>query len=183
MSTFRQVLLEEINFNHARLHIVRLLTVPFPQYTAGRIRAQIFRTFLGFKLGRGTIFFGMPTFSGLNNMYTNLTIGEHTLINIKCFLDLSGPVTIGSNVAIGSDTMLITGTHQVGDHAKRADELISKPIIIGDGVWIGSRSVIYPGVTIGDGAIVAAGSVVYKDVLPDTMVGGNPARVMQKLEE
>jgi maltose O-acetyltransferase len=116
-------------------------------------------------------------------MYTNLTIGEHTLINIKCFLDLSGPVTIGSNVAIGSDTMLITGTHQVGDHAKRADELISKPIIIGDGVWIGSRSVIYPGVTIGDGAIVAAGSVVYKDVLPDTMVGGNPARILQKLEE
>jgi acetyltransferase-like isoleucine patch superfamily enzyme len=174
--------MEEANFNHVRLQIAKFLAIPFPKYTSGRVRTQLLRTLLGFKLGHGTIFFGMPTFSGTGNIYANLTIGNYTLINIKCFLDLCGPITIGSHVAVGPETMLITGTHKVGDHIKRANEMFFEPIIIGDGAWIGSRSVIYPGVTIGDGAIVAAGSVVYKDVPPDTMVGGNPARAMQKLE-
>ncbi|MCB9422320.1 MAG: acyltransferase [Ardenticatenaceae bacterium] len=183
MSTIRHILLEEANFNHIRLQIAKLLAAPLPKYSAGRFRTQLLRTFMGFKLGHGTIFFGMPTFSGTGNIYANLSIGHYTLVNIKCFLDLSGHISIGSNVAIGAETMVITGTHKVGDHVKRANEMIAEPVVIGDGAWIGSRSVIYPGVTIGEGAIVSAGSVVYKDVPPNTMVGGNPARIIQKLEE
>lgn len=57
-----------------------------------------------------------------------------------------------------------------------------KPITIGDDVWIGGHSTILPGVTIGNGAIVAAGAVVTKDVEPNTVVGGVPAKVIKKIE-
>ena len=56
------------------------------------------------------------------------------------------------------------------------------PITIGNDVWIGGNSTILPGVTIGDGAVVAAGAVVTKDVEPNTIVGGVPAKVIKKIE-
>lgn len=56
----------------------------------------------------------------------------------------------------------------------------SKPIVIGNHVWIGERATILKGVTIGDGAIVAANAVVTKDVEPNTLVGGVPARVIRR---
>lgn len=182
MSTIRQIIHEEINFSYAKIQFAKFLAAPFPIYTAGRIRAFILRKLLGFKIGHGTLIFGMPIISGMN-IYTKLTVGDHTLMNIKCFLDLTGPVTIGNNVAIGAEAMLITGTHEVGNQQQRASNMIFEPIRVGNGAWIGSRCVIFPGVTIGEGAIVAAGSVVYKDVAPNTMVGGNPARMMQKLAD
>jgi acetyltransferase-like isoleucine patch superfamily enzyme len=57
------------------------------------------------------------------------------------------------------------------------------PIRIEDGVWIGSRVTVLPGVTIGAGAVIAAGAVVNRDVPPDTLVGGVPARVLRHLDE
>jgi acetyltransferase-like isoleucine patch superfamily enzyme len=59
--------------------------------------------------------------------------------------------------------------------------LVTKPIVIGDNIWIGSFSVILSGVTVGDGAIIAAGAVVTKDVPPRTVVGGVPARKIREL--
>jgi acetyltransferase-like isoleucine patch superfamily enzyme len=56
------------------------------------------------------------------------------------------------------------------------------PIIIGDGVWIASRVTVLPGVFIGDGSVVAAGAVVSRDVAPNTMVAGVPARLVRELE-
>jgi acetyltransferase-like isoleucine patch superfamily enzyme len=182
MSTFRRVLSEEINFKHTRFQIAKFLALPLPLYTAGRLRAQIIRIIVGFEIGRGTMIFGMPTFSGIGNIYKNLIVGEHTLINVSCFLDLVAPIIIGSYVAIGPEAMLLTGTHEIGETERRATKkIINKPVHIGDGSWLGARCVIYPGVTIGEGAIVSAGAIVYKDVPPNTMVGGNPARVLQKL--
>ena len=59
---------------------------------------------------------------------------------------------------------------------------ISKPVKIGDRVWIGIAATILPGVTIGENSIVAAGAVVTKDVPPNTIVAGNPAKVVKKLD-
>ena len=57
-----------------------------------------------------------------------------------------------------------------------------KKVVIGKGAWLAAGSIILPGVKIGEGAIVAAGAVVSKDVPPLTLVAGNPARMVQKLE-
>lgn len=59
--------------------------------------------------------------------------------------------------------------------------LYPKPVVVGKNVWIGSNSTILQGVTIGDGSIVGAGSVVTKDVPPNTVVVGNPAKVIKTL--
>ena len=59
------------------------------------------------------------------------------------------------------------------------ERLVTAPITICDGVWIGARAIILPGVTIGEGAVVAAGAVVTKDVEPFTVVGGNPAKFIK----
>lgn len=62
-------------------------------------------------------------------------------------------------------------------------EIVSKgPVIIGKNVWVGDKATVLPGVTIGDGVIVGANSVVTKDIPPYCVVGGNPARVIRKVE-
>ena len=66
----------------------------------------------------------------------------------------------------------------MGSAQRRAGELTTLPVTIDDGAWIGARSTILPGITIGAGAIISAGAVVNKDVPPNTVVAGSPARVV-----
>lgn len=98
-------------------------------------------------------------------------------------LSLPGPggITIGNGVLIGHNVVLATLNHDPAP-ARRA-WLHPAPIVIGDRVWIGSNATVLPGVTIGDGAIVAAGAVVTKDVAPNTVVAGVPARLLRPLTE
>ena len=77
--------------------------------------------------------------------------------------------------------MLITGAHHVGDENNRCDDLEPRAIIIGDGVWLGARCIVLPGISVGRGSVVAAGSVVTKDVPINTMVAGVPAKVVKEL--
>ncbi len=65
--------------------------------------------------------------------------------------------------------------------AKRGN-MFPKPIKIGKNVWIGANVTICQGVTIGDGAVIAAGAVVTKDVAPETVVGGVPAKLIKTIE-
>ena len=88
-------------------------------------------------------------------------------------------ISIGKNCCIGEDVRLLTGSHDV--HSPTFD-LVTKPIVIKDNVWIATGAYIMPGVTIGEGAVAAAGSVVTKDVAPWTVVGGNPTRFIKKRE-
>lgn len=97
---------------------------------------------------------------------------------------------IGNYVCIGAETVILMG----GNNTHRMDWFSSYPFmekieeayvakgdtIIEDGVWIGMRSMIMPGVHIGEGAVIAANSVVTKNVEPYTIVGGNPARPLKK---
>ncbi len=165
---------------HARIFLARVLLAPVPAYFAGAWRTRLLR-FLGLRIGGSTDFAGMPTITGHGGIYARLTIGEECWINIGLVLNLGNRVTIGDRVSIGHEVMLLTESHEMGPERQRAARLISMPIVIGSGVWIGARAIILPGVTIGDGSVIAAGAVVAQDVPPNVLVGGVPARVVREL--
>ena len=110
----------------------------------------------------------------------NIHIGDHVFINAGCSFQDQGGITIGNGCLIGHHTVIATLNHGIR-LTERAD-LHPAPVIIGDGVWIGSNVTILPGVTIGDGSIAAAGAVVTRDVPPYTIVGGVPARAIRQIE-
>ena len=89
-----------------------------------------------------------------------------------------GSIEIEDDVMIGPEVALLTANHDFADHWV----LLCGKIHINKNAWIGARAVILPGVTVGENAVVAAGAVVTKDVAANTVVGGNPARVIRKLE-
>ncbi len=126
---------------------------------------------------------GMPTITGGKDIYANLTVGQGCWFNKGCFLDLNARITVGNAVAIGHDVLLLTSSHHIGGPERRAGPAFAEPITIQDGVWIGARAVILPGVTIGRGAIVAAGAVVIKGVAPNTLVAGVPAQERRQLDD
>ena len=108
-----------------------------------------------------------------------LVIGDRAFINYGVDIAATGLVAIGSDCLIGTHVSIIDNDfHGV---TERLQVPASKPVIIGDNVWIGNRSIILPGVTIGEGAVVGAGSVVTRDVPARTVVAGNPARVLREL--
>ena len=97
----------------------------------------------------------------------NTVVGERVFINMGCKFQDQGGITIDEGALIG---------HNVVQSMSYA------PIHIGKNVWIGANATVLAGVTIGDGAVVAAGAVVTKDVEPNTIVGGVPAKVIKKIE-
>jgi acetyltransferase-like isoleucine patch superfamily enzyme len=100
-------------------------------------------------------------------------IGSNTFINRGCTLDLRGGLEIGENVSISPEVMILTAGHRMDDPGFPVE---LKRVVISDYVWIGSRAMIMPGVTLGRGCVVAAGAVVTRDVRPLAVVAGVPAR-------
>ncbi len=104
---------------------------------------------------------------------------KNVLLNVA-----SGRIIIGDNVLIGHHTMLITGTHdyhKVGRKRQRTFPKFGRDIVIEEGAWIASGTIVLGGVTIGRNAVVGAGSLVNDDVEPDTLVAGIPASFIRKL--
>ncbi|HEX2917599.1 MAG TPA: DapH/DapD/GlmU-related protein, partial [Edaphobacter sp.] len=89
---------------------------------------------------------------------------------------------IGDDVMIGPNVSLITASHPL-DPSERRTTTIGKPIVLERGVWIAAGAIVIGGVTVGENSVIAAGSVVTKDVPPNTLVGGNPARVIRSICE
>jgi maltose O-acetyltransferase len=116
----------------------------------------------------------------------NIQIGNNSDIGINCQIfgiDGGGELIIGENVMMAPDVIILTLSHDIrntGDRYNKSKRKKSK-VIIEDGVWIGIRSIIMPGIIIGKNSIVGAGAVVTKDVLPNTIVGGVPARVINTI--
>lgn len=109
-----------------------------------------------------------------------VTVGERCFIQQCCTFFGRGGISIGNDVFIGPKVNLITINHDRDPDNRSAT--YGRRIVIEDKVWIGINSTILPGVKIGYGAIVGAGSVVTRNVEPMTIVGGNPARVIKKIE-
>jgi acetyltransferase-like isoleucine patch superfamily enzyme len=106
-----------------------------------------------------------------------LRVGDRVFFNNGVFISCVHEITIGDDVAIANDAYL-TDSDSHGVEGRKVREA---PIHVGNGCWIGARAIILPGVTIGSRALVAAGAVVTRDVPEDTLVGGNPARVIREL--
>ncbi len=136
------------------------------------IRHFYYRKILRIKLGRYSSIH-MGVFINKNN----IVIGENCAINRKCYLDGRGGIYIGDNVSISPEVQLITADHDIDSEYFEYNE---RPIYINDYVWIGTRAIILPGVTIGKGSVIAAGSVVTKDVPPYCVYGGVPAKYIKK---
>lgn len=111
-----------------------------------------------------------------------ISVGHDTYINMGVTMLDNSPITIGNHVLVGPNTQFYTPTHPIDYQRRRNWEVQCLPITVEDDVWVGGNVVICQGVTIGARAIVAAGSVVTKDVAPDTMVGGQPAKPIKRVD-
>lgn len=131
-----------------------------------------------FWLGRRSV---VESYCCINNAVGDVTIGDYTRIGIHC--TLIGPVCIGNHVNLAQGITVTALNHNFEDSSKRIDEqgVSTKPVVIGDDVWIGTNAVILPGVTIGSHCVVAAGAVVTKDIPDHTLVGGVPAKVIKNI--
>ena len=107
-----------------------------------------------------------------------MRFGEHVFINHSFTAMSIGGIWLGDRVQIGPHVTIVTDNHDFADRGV----LRCKPVRIGDGVWIGANVTILPGVTMGENAVLAAGAVVTKDVPANTIVGGNPAKVIRMIE-
>lgn len=139
---------------------------------------SLLREFIG-TVGDGTTV--MPLFTC--NYGYNIRLGRNVFINYHCvFLDCA-PIEIGHDVQIGPAVQLYTAQHPLDPVARRSGLESARPIRIGNDVWIGGGAVVLPGVTIGARSVVGAGAVVVQDVPPDTVVVGNPSRVIRTLTQ
>ncbi len=112
----------------------------------------------------------------------DISVGRNVFINQNCtFYDLGG-LDIADDVMIGPNVSIITSSHPVAPAQRRAF-VIANPIVIERNVWIAAGATIIGGVTVGENSVVAAASVVTRDVVPNTLVGGNPARVIRSIAD
>jgi acetyltransferase-like isoleucine patch superfamily enzyme len=125
------------------------------------------------------------TFTLFPPIYTdfgkNISIGKNVFINSCCNFQDQGGITIKEGAFIGHKVVFTTLNHGYSQETRH--RIYPAPIVVGKNVWIGSNATILPGVTVGDNAIVAAGAVVTKDVAPDTIVGGVPAKFIKTVAE
>jgi acetyltransferase-like isoleucine patch superfamily enzyme len=144
---------------------------------ADRVRA-LFGELIGKRVDDS--FLLIPPFFTTGGLET--TVGRNVFVNQNCtFYDLGG-LAIGDEVMIGPNVSLITSGHPVAPSERRA-YVTARPIVIERNVWIGAGATVLGGVTVGENAVVAAGSVVTRDVAPNTLVGGNPARLIRSIAE
>jgi acetyltransferase-like isoleucine patch superfamily enzyme len=136
-----------------------------------RLRMLFYCKIMGFKVGQKTSIFLNCRF----DCAKGLEIGSPSVINQGCRLDSRGGIRIGNNVSISEEVCILTADH---DPSLPNFDGRSRPVTIKDYVFIGTRAMILPGVTLHRGAIVAAGAVVSRDVPALTIVGGVPARLI-----
>ncbi len=139
-----------------------------------KIKAELFR-----RVGKNVII--EPDF--ICEMGNNISIGDNVFMNFGCIIFDMGEVTIGNNVMFGPRVGIYTTNHAFDPVERVANIVMSKPVHIGNRVWIAADVKIVQGVTIGDNSIIGAGSVVTHDIPSGVIAAGNPCRVLRKITE
>lgn len=111
----------------------------------------------------------------------NITVGKNVFINSGCRFQDQGGIRIGDDSLIGHNVVLATLNHSLNPE-ERATTLPA-PIVIGKKVWLGANVTVIPGVTIGDGAVIAAGAVVIRNIPPNAVAAGVPARTIKVISQ
>ncbi|HEX2899244.1 MAG TPA: WcaF family extracellular polysaccharide biosynthesis acetyltransferase [Bacteroidia bacterium] len=136
------------------------------------LRILVLRAF-GAKIGKGVI-----VKHRVNVKFPwNLEIGDHCWIGEAVWIENQGKVTIGSNCCLSQGVVLMTGNH---DYKKVTFDLMVKPIVLEDGVWLGARSTVTPGVTCHSHAVLGVGAVTNRDLDSYTVYAGNPCQPIRK---
>jgi maltose O-acetyltransferase len=130
--------------------------------------------FLGYQIDEGTTFCGRSWIYGGGKF----SLGTDSWISpgLKIYTTSNTKVSIGKNCNIGYEVMVLTVSHTTGGPERRAGNTTERNVIIEDGVWIGARALLLPGVRVGKGAVIAAGSVVLNDVESNKLYAGIPAK-------
>jgi maltose O-acetyltransferase len=141
------------------------------------IRTKVLRA-VGFPIDKN-----VTIWAGVSFRSKRVSIGPGVFINVGFYHDGYDMLRIGANVRIGPFVRIITATHEIGPSTQRGMiEVVSKPVEIMDGCWIGTGSTIMPGVTIQRGCVVAANSVVRDTTETDGLYAGNPAKRVRELD-
>ena len=158
---------------HGLNYLTNHLVNHVPSYS---IRKAWYRAVMGVEMGDGSaIQLGcyLWSYGPRSNRRQKTRVGERSIINRSCCLDVRSGLRIGSDVSISPEVAILTTQHDLNDPGFA---LQGRPVVIEDHVWIGTRATVLPGVRIGRGAVVAAGAVVTGDVAPLDIVAGVPAR-------
>lgn len=114
---------------------------------------------------------------------SRLIIGEHVRITARCRITCAGTVRIGNDALFGPDVFITDHNHGMDPEAPGGyspQDITVKDVTIGEGVWLGQRVCVLPGVTIGAHSIIGANSVVTRDIPPYSMAVGMPVRVIKQ---
>ena len=109
-----------------------------------------------------------------------ISIGDNSGLGVNCVV--RGPLKMGANVMMGPEVQIMTGKHnttRTDIPMNQQGFLPLEEVVIGNDIWIGTKVIIMPGVTIGNGSIIGAGAVVTKDVPDYAVVAGVPAKVIK----
>jgi acetyltransferase-like isoleucine patch superfamily enzyme len=175
-----QLLRFDLTSLRPRLLIANFLISFLPRLTFGWLRPALYRM-AGVRIGSRTRIYGKLELEGVGDVAANLRVGERCMFTTPLYLNLSAPISIGDRVVIGHHVVIITDDHRMEDPTYRGGKRFSVPVTIEDGAWIAARVTVLPGVTIGRGSVVAASAIVTKDIPPNTLVAGVPARILKEL--
>lgn len=113
----------------------------------------------------------------------NIYLGDHVYLNFSCTILDNNEVRIGHRVMIGPNVQFYTAAHPLQVQSRLQGWETARPIVVEDNAWLGGGAIVLPGVVIGRNAVVGAGAVVTRHVPANTVVAGNPARVIREIEQ
>jgi len=147
-------------------------------YNEEELRVSILKELFA-KTGEN-IFIEPPFFCDLG---CNISVGENFYANFNCVILDVGRVEIGRNVFLAPNVNIYTACHPIDAKIRAEKWEFTKPVKIGDDVWIGGNSVINPGVEIGSNVVIGSGSVVVKNIPSGVVAVGNPCKVIREITE
>jgi len=148
-------------------YFVNALFLMNPFFPLSSVKKGLLKAF-GAKMGKGVVL--KPRVSV--KYPWKLTIGDYCWIGENVWIDNLTQVTLGNNVCLSQGAMLLTGNH---DYSKTTFDLMVREIHLEDGVWIGAKALVCPGITCKTHAVLAAMSVANRDLEAYSIYQGNPA--------